>query len=594
MKSIFTKILSIILSICFILTVFMAHSVSVYAVNDDKSLRQYLSDFGDKAINAVAEWMCQVGVILDSHDFNQFLDNYYVGKEYWDGNYINVNDSNGTITLDKELTDLLKKLLQQYAKEENTYYYVWSTGFYDIPYGTFGSQKNVYDTVYNVLKTAPSNTIKFGISYGMQNGVYTSYIYIASFDNLRDIGFVHDSTGNDMLALDYSLSSWENVLTDFYCVKLTASDDAITSWESFKNSAIYVNKLGSGGVSYRDQASRQTMFCNEKLLYNISTGFNAYSYLGIVTLSRTTFRMFRDTDNLFDYSLDKRGIYFTSDFWDYEPGDFTGTLDDLNNSIDRMDDILKRLLDKIDNKTNESEIEDLLKQILEEIKNNGSGSGNGSGSSGSGASDSKDYTGFLGAILEYLDMIVEYLAGILEGIENLVFLEWSGQDDDMADLSDLIKGIKEDPETGSQAAADALTASFSDIASGLTKKFPFSIPWDLYALFSVFSEVDSPKAVSAPSGTILPYSIRDGNIQLLDGAGHSRPGIVEPEASSAPNFKLPLVIESAGINENIIIDLAGFQSVSVLSRTLFTVLFALFLLKLTLKILPLFKGGDGD
>lgn len=605
MKSIFTKVISIILSICLILTVFMAHSVSVYANDGNKSLRQYLSDFGDKAINAVAQWMCQVGVILDSHDFNQFLDNYYVGKEYWDGNYIHVNDTNDTITLDKELTDLLKQLLKQYSKQENTYVYGWSTGFDEIPYSTFGSWKVCYDTISNVLDTAPSGAINLGISTTAYSGNFYCDIYIAAYDNLRDVGFV----GNpDYFVYHYSMSTWANAAPDVYYLRLSSGDSAISSWDEFKEKAV-LNQYSNGNkIGASESFRRYVDFCNEVVRNKVPNRLLTDNRLALVTRNRTTFRLFRDTDYLFDYSLGKRGIYFTSDFWDYEPSDFTGTLDDLNNSIDRMDDILKKLLDKIDDKTSESDIEDLLKQILEEIKNgNSSGSG-----SGSGSSDSKDYSGFFGAILEYLnlivgyldeffgsifeylDMIVEYLSGILEGIENLVFLEWTSQDEDIGDLNDIIKGIKDDPETGSQAAADYLTTSFSDIATGLTKKFPFSIPWDLYALFSVFSEVDSPQTISASSGTILPYSIRDGDIQLLDGAGHSRPGIVEPEASNAPFFKLPLVIESAGINENIIIDLSGFQSVSVLSRSLFTVLFALFLLKLTLKILPLFKGGDGD
>lgn len=594
MNNITTRLFSIFISICLIFTLCLSQSISVYAADDSKSLRQYLSEFGDKAINAVAEWMCQVGVIIDSHDFNQWLDNYYVGKEYWNGNYVHVDDSNGTITFDKELTDLLKKLLKQYANEYQPYYYAWSSGFEEISYGTFGSQKNVRDTVYNVLKTAPSNTIKFGINFGMFNGVYKSYIYIGVFDNLRDIGFVHDNSGNSQLAYHYSYSTWANTLTDIYCVELTASDDAIVSWESFKDSALCVNQTYDGRSFYKDGPLKELVFCSETERSRISSGFKYNSFLGIVTPTRTTFRIFRESDDLFDYSLDKRGIYFTSDFWEYDPSDFTASLDDLNDSIGRMQDLIDMLLDRIGDNSSESEIEELLRQILEELKN-GNGSGDTGGSSG-GSDSSKDYSEFFKDILGYLKTMNSNIKDILDNLKsfkNYVIAK---------DIADIISDLFDDPETGSKDMVNGLYSSFGELAGMLTDKFPFCIPFDLYRLFGILAGLSETEAVTLDSYDTGPlqsiassmneYGIDSSNILVYaDGGGHNRdPGSGESGNTYAPYFELPIVIERYGIDERIIVDMKPFQPISTLSRFLFTIVFCVGLIKFTIKFADILKG----
>lgn len=90
--------------------------------------------------------------------------------------------------------------------------------------------------------------------------------------------------------------------------------------------------------------------------------------------------------------------------------------------------------------------------------------------------------------------------------------------------------------------------SFADIAAALKYKFPFSIPWDIHHIFSVLA--DTPKA---------------------------------------PYFELPLVIERYGINEKIVIDMSRFQVLSNLSRSMFSMLFAIFLINLTFKVVAMRK-----
>lgn len=90
--------------------------------------------------------------------------------------------------------------------------------------------------------------------------------------------------------------------------------------------------------------------------------------------------------------------------------------------------------------------------------------------------------------------------------------------------------------------------SFGTIAGTLRYKFPFSIPWDIHYILSGLSE--TPKA---------------------------------------PRFELPIVIERYHIDEKIIIDMSMFQTLSDLSRSLFTVLFSVFLINLTFKVVGMRK-----
>lgn len=597
------RIVSFTVSIVLIISSFMSFSVSVYATSDDGVYEpgtswwhKFTTEFGSIVRYAANQY----NAFVKGDDFSQFLKNQEDFEEWWNTGHITYDEQTNTFTFDEDLGKYFKQALIDYANEMNEFWIVKTNSIQDLD-----STKFVNRNLFLSLRYLTE-------SYGMisANGM-SSYLIVAPMSNYIENGYVFiaqnpnfDFTDlTSVLWCDMYSQEWELKSTSWYRFDINSNMPAYndidqgtpsseTSWLNKSVSKFGLNYLTtSGGAIYN----------------NWSSALNVGS---IITNDGCRVRVYKSLNSYKLYSVGQRAVYFGSGFYDTEVGDLTASFDDVADSMDRLDETLRDLLDKIDDNTDESKIEELLQQILDQMKDNNSGSGNGSGS---GSSGSKDYTGFFGAILEYLDlivgyldeffgsifeyldMIVEYLSGILDGIENLVFLEWTSQDEDIGDLSDIIKGIKDDPETGSQAAADYLTTSFSDIATGLTKKFPFSIPWDLYALFSVFSEVDSPQAALISSETILPYSIRDGDIQLLNGGGHSRePDIAEPEISNAPYFKLPLVIESAGINENIIIDLSGFQSVSVLSRSLFTVLFALFLLKFTLKIIPLFKGGDGD
>lgn len=86
-----------------------------------------------------------------------------------------------------------------------------------------------------------------------------------------------------------------------------------------------------------------------------------------------------------------------------------------------------------------------------------------------------------------------------------------------------------------------VSGDFSGFGLSLKDKFPFCIPWDIYYLLTKLS--DAPKT---------------------------------------PVFKLPLYLPRYGIHEDIVIDLSPFESVSKLSRTFLSLLFAFGLIKWTI------------
>ena len=85
--------------------------------------------------------------------------------------------------------------------------------------------------------------------------------------------------------------------------------------------------------------------------------------------------------------------------------------------------------------------------------------------------------------------------------------------------------------------------SFGTISGTLRYKFPFSIPWDIQYIFSKLA--DTPRA---------------------------------------PVFELPLHIESFKIDETITVEMNRFQVLSDMSRTMFSMLFAIYLINLTFKV----------
>lgn len=147
-----------------------------------------------------------------------------------------------------------------------------------------------------------------------------------------------------------------------------------------------------------------------------------------------------------------------------------------------------------------------------------------------------------------IDMIQESLDEIISQLKKIK--GWTIADtiidgvDAVADWADFIKDLLTDADSG----VATISYTMNGAANLLKTKFPFCIPWDVYALISFLAQ--------------------------------------EPET---PVFRLPLKIERLGIEEYIEVDMSQFKVLSDISRTLLTLVYCYALLNLTMKIFPMTK-----
>ena len=148
----------------------------------------------------------------------------------------------------------------------------------------------------------------------------------------------------------------------------------------------------------------------------------------------------------------------------------------------------------------------------------------------------KDTNGLLADLKDTLKVIKNWLVvdTIFDGIDLI------------SDLAEFINEFMSDIDTG----IATISSGLSEVAETFTKKFPFSIPWDI--LFLIEFLADTP---------------------------------------AVPVFELPLKFDSFGINEIIKIDFSRFEIISKISRLLLTMLFTLGLAKFTYNIISV-KQGD--
>lgn len=495
-------------------------------------------------------------------------------------------DSNGDFVFGTDLIKAIKQALKEYQNEQYGYQILPTLKYDQIPVSSFSSSTE-YRTMCELAKTygyiamyLPSTSATFSVCDVSAYSDNTAGFYIKEY-------------GSDYIEvklMDYI--TWADVQENYYTYD---PDDAITlpdvctTFEELQN---YIEATDGwcNGVKSGQYWLKISQF-------NLS-GNLIVSYTGSDVL------VFNNATSLKNYSIDKRGVFTTKDFYE-DTGELTLKLDDLNNSIGDLTDLLeqfKDLLGKQDGGLTEEQLQKLLKDFLDEFFNrlgekeddNGGGSSSGGNSGGISSGDIKD--GILDALSGYYEAILSYLDGILYEIQNLELITLttggSSSGDDSTDLLDWFNDVWKDPENNAQEFADKLEQPFSEIASGITKKFPFSIPWDVYGFFTILSGVNPPqnnKTYSLNSDNTGDTTENLENIKTtasvysVDSNGNEH---------SAPYFELPIVVERFGIKEYIVVDLKDFQAISTLSRTMLALLFGVFLMKFTIRIVDLFKGGS--
>ena len=498
------------------------------------------------------------------------------------------DEDTNQITFSADLVSQFKQALKEYAEETNRYFLLWSVGFSELEYSDFCRNKAVYDSVLNVLNTAPSGTIKYNITSGTVtvDGVKKKciYLYISCFDNLKDVGFVNH--WNSLAAYNYSMSTWEVLKPPVYCVRFFEGDDVIASWDDFKSRSFNVctDKLSS----YESHLTVSCFQAEDGSYFHPAGILSGWST--VITRVRTPFRIFYSADDMMDYSLRKQSVYFSKDFYE-DTGSLTVPLEDLSKSISDLNGLLEKFRDSLpsDKSLTEDQLEEQLQKFLDEffkrMQEGGSSGGSGSGSGGGGGSSS------------WSDSVIGDLFGYLEGIGEMLAEGFSALADELSVVIGQLDFISMEIEDMTQDQVEQktdsflsqLTSMFGEVADLVKTKFPFSMPWDIGNFFSVLG--GDTVEVRAPDGGIrLVNAYAAVPAAYTDDA--AVPAVISQEmsGSGAPVFRLPIVVASAGIDEEIVVDLSSFEYVHLISRGMLTILYCLALVNMTFKIVDLGKG----
>ena len=558
------RILSIVLVFIIIISSVLLHPFSVYASGGgggrtfSKTKWEQMGLY-DKLCVVVGYVGQQIKAIVNTNDFEQLMKNKEVLDDILyaiDNDKITVTDEGLTIPAD--LVALIKQALIEYADETNPFTIRQTYRARDIPASTFPSKK-IYNTF---LAYATSHAVTAFNTY--LNGKTFEYKVGDVTPLLKEGGGFVYANKNTCSTINGNWN-YEKIIYDYY--------------RYYQSSVDYENTISNENYAYFDKLY---VYVEGNTSFEVRYGSDAY----LVTPDGGRIRVFKSLAEFMDYSAGQRKVFFGSGFYDFDPADITATWDEINDKIDRMDDILQDILDAITDNPNlsEEELEKLIDELIGKIGEIGGELGDKTDQTNTLLGGiSSTLSGIASSLSGYFSSVLSYLDQILEAIKALVWIE-AGEDEDdgMSDLFDLIDKIWQDPETGSQEAADTLSGSFAEIASGITKKFPFSIPWDIYNLFRVFSGAPSPDEAAFHTMTlgVEPFTVDNEDL--------------EQDIHEAPYFKLPLRLDSYGIYEEVVIDLADFKTVSTLSRGLLSVLFAVFLIKFTIRIIELFKGGSSE
>jgi len=211
-----------------------------------------------------------------------------------------------------------------------------------------------------------------------------------------------------------------------------------------------------------------------------------------------------------NYSVGNRKVYFTENYYNYVPEDLSVSIDDLQKTVDDLQKVIDQLLGQIGDNASEKEIEELLKKILEAIQNQPSGGDGPDGGDINVDIDLSSTNTLLSKILakitqifDKMDAAVEdagsaAMSKIQESLDEIIvqlkkIKHWTvagtviDAADAVADWADLILGILKDAEEGAGSAVAAIATTVGDSVDMMSRKFPFSVPWDILFFVSVLS-----------------------------------------------------------------------------------------------------------
>lgn len=533
--------------------------------NKDKIL-QYFKDTGEFWLYGAS----QAGAILTS-DFVKFAEN----KKKMDdilsegdkiGVYVDEKDNAKGMYFSKEFMTELKALIEQYAKENEPYYIVPVPSYLDVTPSQFAT-KAQYTTICNLAKTYGLIGVNGRFISNLSDVREKNHVFVWSpyYNNIPENP---DWSAKDIAGTYIYDQEWQRKIYTFYSFSFTS--DVTAGYTSFDDGLISTDDNTTSIKQHGIFIPNYTM-CNNGRVFNNTYGQSYAMTASLVSKDRCRVRVYKTLEDFKKYSVGSRKVYYTSNYYNYVPEDLSVSIDDLQKEIDDLSKVIDQLLDQITKDTDESEIEDLLRQILDELKNNpGGGSGGGDVNV-----DMSTTNGLLAKILAKVTQIFDKMNAAVGDAEDAAFAKiqesldeiivqlkkikrWAAIDtvvdgvDAVADWLDLIKDVISDADEGVGSAVSTVAETLEDSAGMLSTKFPFSIPWDILLVVSVLA--------------------------------------AEPQV---PHFEIPIDIEMDWIGINIhydfVIDFAQYQWLSDFSRLILSMTYAVGLMKLTMNIALLKK-----
>ena len=605
MKKYLLRLIAVLLSLMIAAFFCPSFAVSVYASDEGSHgggghssglPDNFITDTGsinweDEGVwGYILEYICaELGAIY-SGDFEQVFKNDLVMKQYMiDHTYVaNEGDDENpsyVITFDADLVSQIKQALKEYQQER--YGYTIQPTVSVEEFSTYCTDGLVYRSLVNIIKDS-------GIA-AVEPGSYSNDWYVLDLSAYTDgaAGFVYGSThvsfsdienGVPFYSYLFDFVTWHRIPLDMYWFTSFGRKPTEKPYSSLK-------ELYDLGYCDEDSVDTDTYF---KSVFYFTKGSGSYnpsreSCFWVVTPKGSDVLMFNSLESLKNYSIDKRSIFTTGKFYE-DTGSLTVPLEDLSTSIDDLNGLLEKFRDTLpsDKSLTEDQLEDQLQKFLDEFFKRMNESG-GSGGSGSGSGD--------GGGSSWSDGMIGDLFGYLEGIGEMLAEGFSALADELSVVIEQLDFISMEIEDMTQAQVEEktdsflsqLTSMFGEVADLVKTKFPFSMPWDIGNFFSVLG--GDTVEVRAPDGGIrLVNAYAAVPAAYTDDA--AVPAVISQEmsGSGAPVFRLPIVVASAGIDEEIVVDLSSFEYVHLISRGMLTVLYCLALVNLTFKIVDLGKG----
>ena len=558
--------------------------------------------------------LMQIGAIVKDHDLTKVMANDQTMKGYISKGKFDAN--NNTVTFPKETVVYVKECFEKHVKEHEPYYMAKTYAFDTADFSDLTGRGNVYNTIKNLLNESKSGFIVCSFDYD-------GSIWFADIDrNFADLSFVKVRSNERFVGI-YDNETWKRLDWTVYMVRLSAEDEEIKTAAEFKEKAI--NTYKGNKWDYALTQEPRVLLPHDTTLWRRSS-CTIYSWAPLASKEERRIRVFNEFADFQNYTLNRRSVYYTSKYYNYVPEDITTSIDDLQKTVDDLSKVIDQLLDQISKDTDESEIEELLKQILDELKNN-QGGGGGSGGGGGDVTvdiDLSTTNTLLSKILAKVTQIFDKMSetagntmdSVVDSIKNLERMLNRYLSAITGDLDDIKGKLDQMTEEEFGEKTDSFLSetmdSFSEIGGVAKTKFPFSLPNDMRLLIERIT-VKPAENASLHSDTIshvTPYSgehggggSTDGKPNPPGGGGASRPpgGIAYVEQGTAgecftlsptgaPLIRCPIVIKSRNIDFSIVIDLSEFDKVATLSRTFLTLLFVYGLLNLTFKVMGLW--GD--